>query len=209
MTSDIRDIFRKNLVREMDKAGITQRELAHLVGVSTSSMSDWVTGKKIPRMAKIEKLCSIFGVARMDLLDSPSTAQKVEGIRIPVLGSVVAGIPMEAIENVIGYEEISPTMAREGDYFALRVKGQSMEPVLSDGDTIVIRKQEDVESGEIAIVLVNGYEATVKRVKKSPEGITLIGDNAMVYQPHFYTNKEIETLPIQIIGKVVEQRRRF
>lgn len=209
MTSDIRDIFRKNLVREMDKAGITQRELAHLVGVSTSSMSDWVTGKKIPRMAKIEKLCSIFGVARMDLLDSPSTAQKVEGIRIPVLGSVVAGIPMEAIENVIGYEEISPTMAREGDYFALRVKGQSMEPVLSDGDTIIVRKQEDVESGEIAIVLVNGDEATVKRVKKSPEGITLIGDNAMVYQPHFYTNKEIETLPIRIIGKVIEQRRRF
>lgn len=209
MTSDIRDIFRKNLVREMDKAGITQRELAHLVGVSTSSMSDWVTGKKIPRMAKIEKLCSIFGVARMDLLDSPSTAQKVEGIRIPVLGSVVAGIPMEAIENVIGYEEISPTMAREGDYFALRVKGQSMEPVLSDGDTIIVRKQEDVESGEIAIVLVNGDEATVKRVKKSPDGITLIGDNAMVYQPHFYTNKEIETLPIRIIGKVIEQRRRF
>lgn len=187
---------------------MTLQEFADSVGLKKSAIYKYEHGIVVnPKRGLIEKLATLFNVKPSYLLGMEETPI-VKAVKIPILGSVVAGIPMEAIENVIGYEEISPAMAREGDYFALRVKGHSMEPVLSDGDTIVIRKQEDVESGEIAIVLVNGDEATVKRVKKSPEGTTLIGGNAMVYQPHFYTNKEIETLPIQIIGKFVEQRRR-
>lgn len=81
-----------------------------------------------------------------------------------------------------------------------------MEPRICEGDIVVVRKQEDVESGDTAIVLVNGGEATVKKVKKTEDGIMLIANNMNVYSPHFYSNKEIRELPVQVIGKVVELR---
>ena len=81
-----------------------------------------------------------------------------------------------------------------------------MEPKLLEGDIVIVRKQNDVDNGDTAIVLVNGDEATVKQIKKTDTGIMLVGLNVEVYQPHFYTNKEIEQLPVQIIGKVIESR---
>lgn len=75
-----------------------------------------------------------------------------------------------------------------------------------EGDVVIVRRQDDVESGDVAIVLVNGNEATVKRVKKQEDGITLIATNTSVYEPHYYSNKEIEELPVRILGKVVELR---
>ena len=131
---------------------------------------------------------------------------KTQAVKIPVLGTVVAGLPMEAIENIVDYEEITPALAAQGEFFALRIKGQSMEPRICEGDVVIVKKQEDIESGDTAIVLVNGDEATVKKVKKTEEGITLIANNIAVYSPHFYSNKEIEELPVRIIGKVVELR---
>lgn len=128
-------------------------------------------------------------------------------IRIPVLGKVVAGVPIEATQDVLGYVEITERMAKTGDYFALRIKGDSMMPNICDGDTVIVKKQESVESGDIAIILVNGSDATCKKVKLNSSGITLIGYNPSVYEPHFYTNEEITTMPITIIGKVVELRR--
>lgn len=110
------------------------------------------------------------------------------GVRIPVLGRVVAGIPLEAITDIIDYEEIPAQMAKSGTYFALEVKGRSMEPTLHEGDVVIVRQQPEVGNGEIAIVLVNGDEATVKEVKEGPDGLTLIGHNVGVYSPHFYTN---------------------
>lgn len=84
-----------------------------------------------------------------------------------------------------------------------------MEPTLHDGDIVVVREQEEVETGEIAIVLVNGGDATIKEVKESRDGLTLIGHNVAVYSPHFYSWEEVGSLPIRIIGKVVELRRRM
>ena len=128
------------------------------------------------------------------------------GVRIPILGKVVAGIPLEAITDIDGWEEISPKMAASGEYFALRIKGLSMEPKLHEGDIVIVKRQSDVESGDTAIILVDGEDATVKQIKKNKEGIMLIGLNIYVYPPHFYTNREIADLPVQIIGKVVESR---
>lgn len=128
------------------------------------------------------------------------------GIKIPVLGRVVAGVPLEAVEEILDYEEITPDLAATGDFFALQIRGRSMEPRMLEGDVVIVRKQDDVESGDIAIVLVNGDEATVKKVKKMSTGITLIATNISVYEPHFYSNEEIEALPVQILGKVVELR---
>lgn len=134
------------------------------------------------------------------------TSYHAKGVRIPVLGRVAAGIPIEAIEDVEDWEEIPESMAKNGEYFALRIKGESMSPKLQPGDIVIVKKQNDVDTGDTAIVLVNGNDATVKQIKKTETGIMLVGLNLEIYQPHFYSNKEIEELPVKIIGKVVESR---
>lgn len=134
------------------------------------------------------------------------TSYHAKGIRIPVLGRVAAGIPIEAIEDIDEWEEIPEAMAKNGEYFALRIKGESMSPKLQPGDIVIVKKQNDVDTGDTAIVLVNGNDATVKQIKKTEAGIMLVGLNLEVYQPHFYSNKEIEELPVKIIGKVIESR---
>ena len=130
------------------------------------------------------------------------------GYKIPVLGRVAAGVPIEAVEEILGYEYLDDKYKNDGcSYFALRIAGRSMEPTIMDGDTVIVRQQSYIESGQIAIVLVDGEDATAKQVKESPDGITLIGHNAAVYTPQFYSAQEIEDLPVKIIGRVIEVRR--
>ena len=145
----------------------------------------------------------------MDYLSGvEDTRQDLSAVKIPVLGTVAAGLPIDAIENIIDYEEISPQMANTGEYFCLQVKGQSMEPKFSEGDVVVVRKQPDIESGDIAIVIVNGNEATIKKIKKRPDGIMLVPLNS-AYDVMFYNNDDITNLPVNILGKVVELRAKF
>ena len=139
---------------------------------------------------------------------APIEDKNSESKRIPVLGYVAAGIPIDAVEDIIGYEDILGIKYREGEYFGLQIKGHSMEPKISDGDTVIVRKQPDVRDGEIAVVLVNGDEGTVKKIKKGPHGVTLISSNP-AYDPMFFTNEEIEQLPVQILGRVVELRAKL
>ena len=134
---------------------------------------------------------------------------KHSAVKIPILGSVVAGLPISAYEDVLGFEEITPEMAAHGEHYALRVTGDSMFPHICEGDIVIVRVQPDVESEDIAVVLVNGDEATLKKVKKDSNGMTLYAYNLAVYEPHVYTNKEIAELPIIISGKVVELRRKL
>ncbi len=167
-------------------------------------------------MIKIEKSNEpLPGHARVasfgDCLSSFGERQsggKPYAIRVPVLGRVAAGIPLDAVEEIIGYEDISSVRYSSGEYFGLEIKGQSMEPKISDGDVVIVRKQEDVDSGNIAVVLVNGDAATVKKIKKSPQGVTLIPSNP-AYEPIYYSNEEIESLPVTILGKVVELRAKL
>ena len=129
-------------------------------------------------------------------------------IKIPILGTVIAGIPISAIEEIIGWEEISPKLASQGDYFALKIKGDSMSPTIDAGDVVIVKKQQDVNSGDIAIVCANGDEATCKKIIKHKEGISLVSLNPK-YEPMYYDKADIVDKPIHIIGKVVELRRRF
>lgn len=140
--------------------------------------------------------------------DKPELKIVKKAIRVPVLGNVAAGIPIEAIENVIDYEEISEELAHTGDFFALKIKGDSMEPRICDGDVVIVRKQDYAESGDLVIVLVNGDSATCKKLAKYPSGIRLIPFN-QAYEPLFYSNEEIENKPVRIIGRVVENRQKY
>ena len=191
-------------LKELRQArGITQKQLAEWSGLGRSQISNYENGLRTPDWETQEILADFFNV-RLDYLmdrDTPNT-------RIPVLGKVIAGIPLDAVEEIIDYEEIPIEMVKNGEYFALQIKGDSMEPKFSAGDVVIVRKQEDVDNGDIAIVLVNGNEATVKKIRKFDGGINLIPTNSN-YDVITYTNTQIEQLPVRIIGKVVELRAKF
>ena len=208
-------------LQELRKArGYSQQDVASLIGVGRTTYLKYENGDNRPTR-KLNELARLFNVSTdylLGLTDTPTESltqplsqslSKERGVRIPVLGCVVAGILIEAIEEVIDWEEIPQKMAATGKFFALRVCGHSMEPTILEGDVVIVRQQEDVDSGDIAIVLVNGDEATVKRVKKQKDGITLIATNTSVYEPHFYSNQEIHDLPVRVVGKVEELRRKM
>ena len=193
---------------------LSQKEFGQKIGVAESTVSLYESNKRFPDADTLKKISTLFGVSLDYLLgNAPAKAAQQQpagrGVRIPVLGRVVAGIPIEAVEEVLDYEEITPELAATGDFFALRVRGDSMLPTLNDGDVVIVKKQPTVDSGDIAIVLVNGNDATVKEIKESTAGITLIGHNVAVYTPQFYSNEDIKNLPVQVLGKVVEMRRKF
>lgn len=201
-----------NRVKELRKQKhITQEELGKVLDIQKAAISKYENGRAEPSTEVLKKMSAYFGVSIDYLLgNSPAklSAQKLgRGVRIPVLGRVVAGIPIEAVEEILDYEEITPELAATGEFFALQVKGDSMLPKLEEGDVVIVKKQEDVETGDIAIVLVNGDEATIKQVKKVNGGIMLYGFNPDVYEPHFYSNQQIQELPVRILGKVIESRR--
>lgn len=202
-----REVLATNIRRLLKEKNKTQNELAEYVGVSKTTVSEWIAAKKYPRIEKIQAIAEYFDVYRSDITESKVKNQS-KAVRIPVLGKVIAGIPIEAIEEIIDYEEITEQMARTGDFFALQVTGDSMEPQMSEGDVVIVRKQEDIDGGQIGIVLVNGDEATVKKVLKKENGIMLVPFNSD-YEPWFYDQYDIETKPVRIIGRVVELRKKY
>ena len=206
-------MYLANNIRTLRKnKGITQEDLAATLGYkSFTTVQKWEKGIAEPHLSVLRKLSELFRVELYDLTETDLSRQQPQasrGISIPVLGKVAAGLPIEAIENIIDYEEISREQARYGEYFGLMLKGHSMEPRMCEGDIVIVRKQENVNSGEIAIVLVNGSEATCKKIRKTGDGIMLIPLNPN-YDPLFYNHQEIEELPVRIIGKVVELRAKY
>lgn len=183
-----------------------RKDLSKLFDVPYTTLCDWINGKTYPRIDKIELMARHWGVEKADLVEPPR--QKKNKFIIPVLGKVVAGYPIEAVENIIDYEEISETMARQGEFFALRIQGDSMQPKFSEGDVVIVRKQESVDNGDVAIIMVNGDEATIKKIQRFDGGINLIPTNP-AYNIITYTNKEIIDLPVKCLGKVVELRAKF
>lgn len=201
---DIGEIIKKR----RNELNISVDELANLIGKNRATIYRYENSQIENLPANIlEPLSIALAITPDELLGS--TNSSVKGTKIPVLGTVAAGIPIEAIEDIEDYEEIPEIMARQGDYFALKIKGASMEPKFSEGDVIIVRKQSYVDSGEIGVILVNGNDATVKRVIKQDAGIMLVATNQDVYPPRFYSNSDIKSLPIQILGKVVELRAKF
>jgi len=200
-----------NRIKELRQAaGIKQTTLAAVINVSQAALSGYETGRFEASTETYQLIAQYFGVS-LDYLLGHSAVRSgapTAFTRIPVLGDVAAGLPMMAEENIVDYEEIDPTMAASGELFGLRIKGSSMEPRIKEGDVVIVRKQEDVDTGDVAVVLVNGDSATVKRIKKETSGITLIPNNP-AYDPKYYSNEDIQRLPVKIIGKVLELRGKF
>ncbi len=207
-----------NRIKELRESipNLSQTKLGHELKVHQTAISQWETGRTMPDIETSKALANYFGVSLDYLLgnDTEKTpAPKRHGTKIPVLGNVAAGTPITAIENVDyddpdAWEEIPADMAESGEYFALRLKGDSMEPRMLNGDVVIVHQQSDVNNGDTAIVKVNGDDATCKKIKKTPQGMMLIPLNPE-YEPMFFTHKEIQTIPVEIIGKVVELRGKF
>ena len=191
------------LLRKNQK--ISQQKLADFLNVSRSTVAMWENNSNEPDNKTLVKIANYLNTTTDDLLENKNTPK---GIKIPVLGEVAAGIPISAIEDILDYEEITEDLASKGEYFGLVIKGDSMEPRMTSGDVVIVRCQNTAENGDIAIVLVDGETATCKKIKKTPQGLMLISLNPD-YEPMFYTNKEIEQLPVRILGKVIELRAKF
>ena len=203
----------ERLSQALSIKNITQTELCKKTGIPKSAMSQYIKGNFEPKQDRIYLIAKALNISEAWLMGYDVPMQREErakksAVKIPVLGLVRAGIPMDAVEHIIDYEEISEEMARQGEFFALQIKGDSMEPKISEGDVVIVRKQPDVENGEIAIILVNGDEATIKKVQKFNGGINLIPSNPS-YDVMTYTNEQIEKLPVRVLGKVVELRAKF
>lgn len=206
------EIISENLQYYMNMYSVNNKELSEIVGVSESTVGKWLLKKSTPRMGVIEKLANYFNVQKSDLLEeriaSHSNIKPIDlsdSINIPVVGRIPAGVPLEAIENVIEYIDI-PKDWMKGDkqYVGLKVSGDSMYPLLLDGDTVVIQVQPSAETGDICACYVNGYDATLKRISLTETSITLKPENPN-YPPMTY----IHPGEVTIVGKVVEVRRKL
>ncbi len=202
-------IFKDRLVQLRKELDLTQESFAEKIGFSRTAISAWEIGRNEPSNADTIKIADFFNVSVDYLLGKSDTRiNKSNPAVVFVYGTIPAGIPMEMIEDVIDTEEIDSEMLKGGkQYFGLRIKGNSMYPEYLDGDTIILEKVDDCENGQDCCVMVNGDDGTFKRVFKNENGIILQPLNPE-FQPMVYTNEQIEKLPIKIIGKVVELRRK-
>lgn len=201
-----------NINERRKQLNLTLKEIADYVGVSEATVSRWESGNianmRRDRIAALAQILKVSPIDIMGVTDDDNYDDSIKSVQIPVLGRVKAGIPMTAIESIIDYEEISQKQAQTGEFFGLQIKGDSMEPKISEGDVVIVRKQETVENGEIAVVLINGDDATVKKFYKTDAGIKLVSTNP-TYDPFFFTPDEVNSLPVSVIGKVVELRAKF
>lgn len=204
----------------MELRGFRQSDLVERTGISKGALSSYISGRYTPKQNNVYLIAKALDVSEAWLMGADVPIERIDmdastndniiklGKSINVLGRVAAGIPMEAIEEIIDTEEISEDLAKTGEFFGLQIHGDSMEPRFTEGDVVIVRKQDDAESGDIVIATVNGDEATCKRLRKFRDGIELVSTN-LSYKPMFFTNKEILEKPVKILGKVVELRAKF
>lgn len=198
-------VMAQNIKYYMNLHQKERNDICKDLGIKYTTLTDWINGKTYPRIDKIEAMAQYFGISKADLVEERNKTESV-GVMIPLLGRVAAGVPISAVENIIGQEEISRSMAITGEFFALRIKGDSMSPYIMDGDIVVVRQQNDAESGDVVIALVNGNDGVCKRFKRIDGGIMLTSVNPQ-YDPIIFTHSEIDSVPVYIMGKVIEIRR--
>ncbi len=210
-----KEILSKNIKKYMEIKGVDRLAIADSTGISYTTLTDWINGNNYPHIDKIELLANFFGCKKSDLIEeivwdnnTRLANFKKEVVRVPLLGKVPAGMPMEAIENqyTVDYEEVPADWLNSGkEFFALKITGDSMEPKYSDGDVVVFLRVLDFLSisGKDCCVRINGSDATFKRVTIKDNGILLTPlniDNTSGFLPQLFTWEEIEKMPVEVLG---------
>lgn len=204
---EVKNILKKRRI----ELHMTLEDVAQKAGVSAATISRWESGDianmRRDRIVSLARALQISPAVIMGWSGPPE--EQGRGPKIPLFARISAGSPPKAIPDNRGYEEITQQMVAAGDFFALRVSGPSMEPTLREGDIVIVKKESHVKSGDLAVVLADGGDAAIREIQKFPGGIIVSGHNAAVCSPRFYSKKEIKKLPVRIIGRVVESRRKF
>lgn len=221
------DTFANRLNKAMRIRNMKATELSEKTGISKSSLSEYINGKYEAKQNGIYLLAKALNVSEAWLMgcDVPMEkeidnellkkigavpiSQNTNVVKIPVLGTVKAGYDYLAQENIVERIDVESSLVGDGsEYFALQVKGDSMAPAFIEGDIVIIHKQNDCENNQIAIVIVNGEEGTIKKVRKTEQGIILQPLNP-AYAPMVFSNAEIKSIPILIVGIVKQLKREF
>ena len=210
--------FKDRLKEAIEISGLKPAEIVELSGINKGALSSYLSGRYKPKQDNLYLLSKTLNVSESWLMGLDVPRERVpDRLRwkdkkpclIPVLGRIAAGIPIDAVTDVLDYEEITAELAATGTFFALKVKGDSMSPRLYEGDVVIVKQQPDIESGDVAVVLVNGTDATLKQVIKQDGGILLQAYNPSVFPTRFYSNQDIANLPVKILGKAVEARKKL
>lgn len=199
-----KEIFSKNLRYYMTLNAKTRNDICKDLGFKYTTFTDWYNGNIYPRIDKIEMIANYFRIEKSDLIEN-KLDKDTKKYKIPILGTVKAGYDWLAEENVVDYITLKEAIPNISEYFGLRITGDSMLPLLSDGDLVIVHDQDDVESGQTAVILINGEEATVKKVIKTNEGIELHAMNPY-YPIKKYTLEDMKNIPVKIIGRVKEAK---
>lgn len=210
------DSFQNRLKEAMDYRNIKQVDLVEKTKLDKTLINKYLSGVSNAKQRKLTILAEALNVNEVWLLGYDVSMEREANTRIdklgnpvveiPILGTVKAGYDYLAQENWIGTIDMDKKVADGGEFFALKVKGDSMAPIFIEGDTVILRKQNDCENNQVAVVIINGDEGTLKKVKKTDDGIILQAYNP-IYSPVFYTNKEIKEMPVVIAGVFQELRR--
>lgn len=207
----------KDLVKmRREELGLTMEQVAAACGVSRPTVSRWESGEiKDVRREKIIALAKalrttpayLLGMTddKLDLSDlAHSGIKNIEPLppirKIPLIGEIACGEPITAEENIEGY--VGAPNEGYAD-FCLRCRGDSMAPMIDDGDLVFIRQQEEVETGETAAVLI-GNEATLKHVYYDGESLILVSNNP-AYAPMTYSGEQLNE--VRILGKAMLLQR--
>lgn len=192
------------------KIGKNQVSFADSIDVSKQTLYKYehniITNIPSDKIEAIAKLCNVTPAYIMGWEDPLSDRISLGKYRIPVVATVAAGEPIFSEESIL--EWIDYDKDPHGEVFGLRIKGDSMIPRISDGDTIVVDKSAAWEDGDIVVVTVNGNDGTCKRIRKYKDGISLISLNPS-YEPMFFTKSQVEELPVRVVGRVMESRSKF
>ena len=199
-----KEIFSKNLRYYMTLNAKTRNDICKDLGFKYTTFTDWYNGNIYPRIDKIEMIANYFRIEKSDLIEN-KLDKDTKIYKIPILGTVKAGYDWLAEENIVDYITLKEAIPNISEYFGLRITGDSMLPLLSDGDLVIVHDQDDVESGQTAVILINGEEATVKKVIKTNEGIELHAMNPY-YPIKKYTLEDMKNIPVKIIGRVKEAK---
>jgi len=204
-----KQIMAKNISRLMKENNIDRKKLSDGLKVKYTTLSDWINAKTYPRIDKIELLADYFNVTKADLVEDKER-QVLETLpvkKIPVVSKISAGLPIYSEENLIDYIYFATNKLNSGkEEFGLKVSGDSMDKIFQDGDIVVVEKDSIVENGQLGVVMINGYNATVKRIRYNGDQIILIPEsNNTNHYPQVY-GKDDE---VKVIGRVVASQKLF
>ncbi len=200
----------ENIKKLRESHKLTQEEFGKIVGVTDKAVSSWETGAKAPRMGVVQKISDYFNINKSAILDdtieSNATILPQEKIRmIPVYESVSAGFGAYADNYILEYIPLFISNDEEAhNTLCIKVQGNSMYPKIEDGDSIQVLKQDWCEPGQVAIVLIDGENAVVKKVEYDKSSITLLSFNPE-YAPRVFKGAERDRLKILgIVRKVIK-----